>query len=352
MSAAARLRSRPVLSGKSLCVAAAAALWFGSCAAAPDLDHRQWQECRSPTTASLRGLCPLSAMVALVAGSGGMVLRTLDGGASWEPIGPRGAGTLDFRSLAAPDPQHLTVASAGAPARIYASDDGGGHWRLAHEDAREAAFFDTVVVDGNGRGFALGDPIDGHFVLLCTRDFGASWSGVEAPAAAAGEAAFAASNGCLCLPGPRALCVVTGGAASRALISDDDGAHWSATPLPISHGQPSQGAFAVAFADPLHGVAVGGDYGDAAAPGAAAFTDDGGRSWQAAQIAPAGYRSGVAALPNSRTFLAVGPAGSSISRDGGRSWQAFGALGFHTVRAAPDGALWAAGSGGRIARLR
>ncbi|GAB4151666.1 MAG: oxidoreductase [Planctomycetota bacterium] len=325
---------------------------LSSCAAPPV----RWDfvECPSPTGSSLRGLAAFGEREAIVSGEGGIVLSTRDGGETWAPVGPREASGLDLRSLAAVDQRRFAVASAGAPARIYATADGGRTWVRAFEDTRPSAFLDSLAFDGNGRGVALGDPIEGRFSVLVTRDGGITWHDLQeaAPRAVEGEAAFAASSGCVALPAGRVLCFVTGGARSRALLSRDDGATWAPAGLPIEHGSPSKGAFAVAFADERRGVALGGDYADLSRPGSAAFTRDGGRTWRAAAIPPSGFRSSVAALPEEGVFVAVGPAGSSLSRDGGRTWTRLSALGFHVVRAAPDGAVWAAGSGGRIARLR
>ena len=336
-------------------VLAAAALLLSACASSPDLSSMQWRECASPTRASLRGLCPLDARVAFVCGSGGLVLRTRDGGRSWEPCGPRGVTGLDFRALVALDAEHLLLANAGAPARVYASGDGGDSWSVVHEDLRPGAFFDSLAFDASGRGFLFGDPVEGRLTLLASADAGQTWRdlGAQLPPPVPGEAGFAASNGLIALPSLRGLCVVTGGTATRALLSLDNGASWHAAELPLRHGQASQGAFAVAFANALHGVAIGGDYAvPADADGTAATTMDGGVTWQPATVPPAGYRSAVTAVPGGgATFLAVGPTGGSITDDGGRTWRPFGELGFHTVRAAADGSIWAAGSGGRIARL-
>jgi hypothetical protein len=50
-------------------------------------------------------------------------------------------------------------------------------------------------------------------------------------------------------------------------------------------------------------------------------------------------------------WLAVGRAGADLSTDDGESWEPLGDEGFYTVSLAADGAVWAAGSEGRIARL-
>jgi len=75
--------------------------------------------------------------------------------------------------------------------------------------------------------------------------------------------------------------------------------------------------------------------------------------WRAATgRTPGGYRSGSAWVSRtSRTALAVGPTGSDMSVDGGRSWTSFDGGSFDSVECARDGACWASGEQGRVARL-
>jgi hypothetical protein len=114
--------------------------------------------------------------------------------------------------------------------------------------------------------------------------------------------------------------------------------------------------FSLAFRDPAHGVAVGGDYQEPDGRGAgahAAWTADGGRTWTLAERGgPSGYRSAVAVLPGEpATFVAVGPGGTDLSADGGKTWKPLAGPGFDAVGFAPNGEGWAVGEGGRIARF-
>ncbi len=328
---------------------------LAACSAAPAPEAWHWR--LLPDTgsrASLRGLSALSAEVCWVAGAQGTVLRTRDGGRTWQRVGPPGCEALDFRSVRAFDADTAWIANAGAPARILRTEDGGVHWTLAHEDARPAAFFDSLAAWDRRCGLVLGDPIERRFTLLQTRDGGRTWQADTIgalPEAASGEAAFAASNSCIAVHGAEAAWLVTGGTRARVLFSTDAGAHWQQAPLPLAQGNASAGAFGVAFRDAAHGVVVGGDYAREREPaGTAAWTADGGRTWLPAQPGPDGYRSDVAWLSGTGTScIAVGPSGTSLSGDGGKTWQQVSAEGFHAVEVAADGAVWACGGGGRVA---
>jgi photosystem II stability/assembly factor-like uncharacterized protein len=308
------------------------------------------------TTASLRGLSALDQNVCWASGSGGTVLRTVDGGATWEAVGPADASGLDFRAVHAFDRDNAWVVDAGQPARIYHTMDGGGHWQVAYADDKPAAFFDGIAFWDRNAGILFGDPVDGTFCVLRTQD-GEHWSSVAAsvPAPGPGEAGFAASGTNLCTFGRQHVWIVTGGTASRVLASTDRGQTWSQRPLPLQQGSASQGAFSVAFLDLQRGVVVGGDYTHPEdSNGTAAYTTDGGITWVAAPQGALGYRSCVAwLLGRSRPVcIAVGDRGSSVSTDGGRTWRALSPDGFHTVCTTYDGTVWAAGSGGRTARLQ
>lgn len=49
--------------------------------------------------------------------------------------------------------------------------------------------------------------------------------------------------------------------------------------------------------------------------------------------------------------IAVGPTGSDISYNAGRTWHRFDTGSLHGVQCTRDGACWASGADGRVARL-
>ena len=75
--------------------------------------------------ASLRGLSVVTAEIAWASGSSGTWLRTIDGGETWENGVIAGLDTVDFRSLHAFDALTAIAVSAGQPAVIYKTIDGG-----------------------------------------------------------------------------------------------------------------------------------------------------------------------------------------------------------------------------------
>ncbi|MGA8116043.1 MAG: oxidoreductase [Actinocatenispora sp.] len=334
----------------------------GAASAAPASTHHShqphWRVVHSGT-GQYRGLAAVSSRIAWVAGTDGtdgQVLRTLDGGRHWSDVTPTGTEGLEFRDIEASDPWHavaLTIGEGDA-SRIYVTDDGGRHWSLAFRNTEPKAFYDCTAFYDRWHGLAMSDPVDGKFRILSTSDAGHHWRVLPSagmPAAQTGEAGFAGSGTCLATAGRTAYLASGGGAKARVYRSTDGGYHWSFVDTDVA-SSASAGIFSLAFRDPWHGIAIGGDYlvpDDA--PHALARTADGGRSWPLADDAgaPGQYRSG-SAWRDGRTVLVVGPTGSDISVDAGRTWTAFDTGTFDAVQCA-HGACWASGADARIGVL-
>lgn len=317
----------------------------------------QWELQNSGVTVSLRGLSAVDHQVAWASGGAGTWLRTIDGGASWQHGQIPGAESLGVRDVHAFDRQRALALTIGSPGRVYRTDDGGSSWQLAYEDARPEVFFNCMDFADRERGYAVGDPIDGSFLFIETTDGGNSWAPLPTeyrPVPLEGEAQFAASGTCLQARGDN-IWIGTGGSVARIFKSTNRGRAWTTAPTPLQQGSASTGVFGVLLDPDGHGIAVGGDYTlEADATAAIALSHDGGESWSADGIVGlGGFRSAVVGVDGGTNMLiAVGPQGSDVSYDAGRAWTAVDGPGFHVVSATPDGAVWAAGGAGRVARLR
>lgn len=343
---------------------ATAALLAGSACASkrPGLPEPRlsWIVQASGTKASLRGLSVIDDRTAWASGSNGTVLRTLDGGATWTILSVPGAATTDFRDVEAFGPDEAVVMGIDRPAAIFRTADGGKTWTRTFADDSPGIFLDGLAFFDKKRGLAVGDPMDGRFVLISTTDGGITWEPLppaSRPAALEGEAAFAASGTSLAVrPNGRAwLC--TGGTASRVWRSEDRGRHWRPSSSALLGGAPSAGGFSVAFCDARRGITVGGDYkAEAAAVANAAVSADGGRTWAPVRTRlPGGFREAVAFVPGTSPPIAVtvGPSGSDFSRDLGRTWTPIVTPeGLHALGFAKNGrAGWAVGRSGLVVKL-
>ena len=322
------------------------------CASLSFAQSPEWKQFQSPGKASLRGLSPISDQVCWASGSGGTWLKTEDGGASWQTGTVAGLDTVDFRSIHAFNAQTAVAASAGQPAVIYRTEDGGKTWNKVHQEGGEA-FFDAIQFIDAQRGYVLGDPIGGKWMILETLDGGRSWHSLaKLPDAVQGEAAFAASSSSM-LADSEGLVFATGGTVARLHRYTFASQSWGVRELTdMLQGEPSQGVFAATSLPGAEGlVVVGGDYlkPDYRIANALLVV---GEVTTSTSEGPNGYRSGVAYLQDKGWVVAVGPGGSDFSSNGAHSWQPFSTTGYHAVKAAPGGkALWASGGQGRLGKL-
>ena len=318
----------------------------------------QWTYVASPTGVELRGLSLVNERVMWASGARGTVVRSVDGGRSWTADSVMGATTLDLRSIHAMNDGAAFTASAGEAekglAKILATGDAGRHWSTVYATEEKGVFLDAIAFWDPRHGVALSDPVGERFFVLSTSDGGRSWTRVAPeglPANHPGEAAFAASGSALTLAGATHAWIGTGGNVARVMRSADRGQTWSVADVPIDARGPAAGVFSVAFADSLHGIAVGGDYTQPRlASRSVALSDDGGRSWRAAMAPPAAYLSGVAFAGSGRDVVAVGLAGTFVSRDGGDHWTQTDSIPMNAVRFHGRTGI-AVGPRGRIGRM-
>jgi len=325
-----------------------------------------WTEQTSGVQARLRGVSAVSDRIAWASGSGGTIVRTSDGGATWQRLTIPGAEKLDFRDIDAVsgDVAYTLSIGSGESSRIYKTIDAGKTWMLQFTNTDAKAFFDAMAFWDANRGIAFSDSVDGQLVILRTDNGGARWTRVPAaglPPALDNEGAFAASGTNVAVMGRDHVWIGT--SVGRVLRSTDGGRAWSAATTPVASGS-SAGIFSIAFRDTSHGIIVGGDYRkESEAVDNAAITSDGGKTWMAVK-GLSGFRSVVTYLPGAATTLvAIGPQGADLSTDDGRTWSPLaGATGLHTFavsrQSLPSRSSrgerrlgWGAGENGRVFRL-
>ena len=138
-----------------------------------------WDAQVSGSRASLRGVSAIDATTCWASGSDGTVLRTVNGGRSWQSVGVPEAESLDFRDIHAIDRDRALVLSAGLPAKIYRTEDGGTTWSECYSNQDEGVFFDAFDFWDEKRGVAFSDPVAGHLLIIVTRDGGQRWQPVD-----------------------------------------------------------------------------------------------------------------------------------------------------------------------------
>ncbi len=333
----------------------------------------QWVKLTVNTTASFRGLSVVSDKVIWASGTGGTVIRTIDGGKTWDVIQVPDAAKLDFRDIEAFDDKVAYILSIGngESSRIYKTTDGGKTWDLQFKNTNEKAFFDAIACWDRKTCWAMSDPVNNKFLLIYTTE-GNEWKeddNLTGPEAVEGEAAFAASGTCLItVPGKSfpvknnrtisfggTAFMVTGGQTARVFrrppMVHSDSYKWVATETTIIKGSAGSGIFSIAMIDEKTGIIVGGNYEKPnEAKDNLAFSSDGGKTWKLG-TGLSGYRSGVTYIDKT-TIIAVGTNGSDITRDGGKTWNVLGKEDLNAVAAKGKKAIWAVGPKGMVVKMK
>jgi photosystem II stability/assembly factor-like uncharacterized protein len=301
---------------------------------------------------SLRGLCIVSDKIAWVSGSKGTVAITKDAGKTWQWQQVKGFEQSDFRDVQAFSDKEAVIMSSGTPALILKTMDGGASWQVKYHNRDTSVFFDAM--DFNGKyGCVMGDPINGHFVIFETEDRGKTWKQrdpLKSPAGREGEACYAASGTCFSiydngLMKTDGLLIVSGGSAANLIYALISAKKWTATPLPIAHGTNSSGAFSFT-SDSKHWVVVGGDYQhDQRTDSTVCYSNNAGKTWALAKISP-GFQSCVQYI-SGKIYISTGTSGTNISKDAGLTWSKIDATSFNVCGHHGKFILFA-GNGGKI----
>lgn len=295
--------------------------------------------------------------IAWVSGSKGWIGRTNNGGKNWEFDKVKLFEEMDFRTLYAFDFLNAIIANAGSPAYILRTTNGGMTWLPIYQNADPKIFLDGIDFWNDTEGVIYGDPIKGKLVLLNSKDAGFSWQSLsdkQRPVLDSGEASFAASGTAIRCFGYGDLAILSGGKKSNLYLSEDKGNSWEKIELPIIQGEPSTGAFSVAFKNRKEIVIVGGDYlNESMTENHVFYSKNGGKKWKLPVAMTKGYRESVEYLGGD-TFIATGPTGTEISSDNGLNWRSLeGISDMHVVRKARKGKLIIlAGKQGKLVILK
>lgn len=263
----------------------------------------------------LRSLTFATASVGYAAGDGGAVLKTIDGGATWQPATSPGAG-LDLARVRCADAS-LCLFTTSSGGSIVRTPDGGTTYTQVTASASPLR---AIAFASPTRAVAAGD----GGVTVLSDDGGVTWRTTST--ALAGEV--------------RALRVVTAafaytvGPATISLTSDG-GDTWR------SVGIPTPRAIQVgAFADPLTGYVQ--DDG-----GTLRRTVNGGASWQILDPGPAAGTFQAIVAPGAGRVLLVTSRGVARSADGGDSFTLVASPALRRSTVIRRGILAAGGAGRR-----
>ena len=357
--------------GQETSEAASVAPKGGALTASPTLTPQA-----SGTVNRLDSVMAVNERVVWASGRLGTVVRTIDGGATWEVHVIPGAETLAFRDIHAEskDVAWVLTNNGGPNARIYKTEDGGQTWTLEFQSPIANTFYDCFAFWTPHSAIAIPDAEDGRFDVIRMTD-GHTWENIGDlfPPGQPGEGLFPASGTCIATRGGRRAWAVTGGGAqARVIATTDRGDTWNSYAIPMG-GTASSGGLSIVFRDNRRGILGGGEV---AAPTVQqdnfARSSDSGKTWQLATPAPfpgpifglgyathgGGERGGDDDSEENGddpghqvTIFATGPGGTAWSSDEGDTWEALPLSGLVSVSFASKRTGWLVGTTGRIIRI-
>ena len=303
----------------------------------------------SGTKTSLRGLSAVNDNIVWASGSGGMVAKSTDGGATWKWYTVKGFEKTEFRDIEAFDANTAVIMGIAEPAYILKTTDGGETWKTVYKNETKGMFLDAMDFSNDKDGVVLGDPLNGRFFISRTSDGGNTWQDVpfdNRPIADSGEACFASSGTNIRKMKNGKEVFVSGGLSSHFYKNNQR------RNLPIIQGKESTGANSVAVKNNKLMMVAGGDFNTKDSATQNFFiTKCGGKKWYVPVAPPKGYRSSVEYI-SGNTWITCGLNGVDISSDTGKHFTPISKDGFHVCRRAKTGnVVFLAGGGGRIAKL-
>ena len=281
-------------------------------------------------TSLLQAVHAVNGEIVWAAGHRGTVLRSRDGGSTWERFETPAGDTLEYRDVHAVNADTAWILSAGdgPKSRIYRTTNGGATWRLQFINPDTSAFYDCLSFGTSLQGVAYGDASQKRTNILRTDDAGATWK-LLAPAAVPyplpGEGAFAASGRCVVHGNPTTVYVATGAPGARLFRSRDAGRTWTVENTPFTRGIAA-GLTGLSFVDGTRGIAVAADINKLRTDTSQAvvgITTDGGRTWELRPRPPLpGALAGVTWVRDAGpgVAVAVGFGGAFYTLDEGRTW--------------------------------
>lgn len=261
---------------------------LGQCGAAP-----QWSSQSPGSSQQLqRGSFPRNVGMGYVVGDSATVLKTSDGGATWQSLAI-GSTAAFYDVAASSNGEHVVV--VGAAGLVFTSSDAGVSWTARSSGVAET-LYGLDFSDDLSTGYAVGS----NGTILKTTNGGTSWTAQHSGTSASLYDVQVVST----------LVGFAAGADGTILKTSNGGATWQALNSGVSSA-----LYALAFSGgETTGTAVG-------AHGTILKTSDGGANWAAQSSGTSVSLYGASFPLDERVGYVVGNSGTLLkTEDGGAHW--------------------------------
>lgn len=297
-----------------------------------------WVVQNSGTTAELYSVSAVNENVAWACGAGGVVIRTTNGGQTWQTVNsPRAVDAYVIWAMSAD--KAFVGTSGSTDAKIHMTTNGGSTWTDVYTVA--GGFINVIRFIDENNGWAEGDPVGGNWTLLKTTNGGLNWTSLATVPQVGGEYGWNNSGW------DKAGYMWFGTNNSRIYYSTNNGMNWVSSPTTAAN------SYAVAFDNNYVGLS-------GFASGVLNKSTNGGATWSALTSPTTASITGIATVSNNEFFVA---AGGSVWRtsDAGNNWtMSYGGTGsiYHLyfvptlTNQSQPAAGWAVGAGGLVLKYR
>lgn len=289
--------------------------------------HFDSQAVASGTETLIIGLDAFDEDIIWASGTNATLLKSNNGGDSWQSFQYTEADTLQFRDVHGLSAQEAIVLSAGdgkASQILYFHQEKG--WSKVYQMENEKGFLDALQFWPNGTGLAYGDAIDSSAFILKTTDFGKTWQRIskqKAPMARKGEGGFASSGTNIeTIEGGEAWIGTGAGSNARIFYTKDYGESWETFKTPMVKGEAA-GITSVRYAQGRLYIA-GGDLSiENKYTNNLFYSVDKGRHWNALPeplTKGAFYGSALTNYADQFLYLVTGPKGADVWIEEQNEW--------------------------------
>ena len=133
-----------------------------------------WSAQNSGTSVNLLSVSAVSELTGWVAGEGGIVRKTINGGLTWTN-GNSNPGVIsgDIYNIYAWTASDAVCTTTPGDTYIYKTSDGGNSWIQVY--SLQGGYINALHMVSSTEGYGVGDPLSGKWTILKTTDGGNSW---------------------------------------------------------------------------------------------------------------------------------------------------------------------------------
>ncbi len=303
-------------------------------------------------TISFRGLSVVDESIFWVAGSAGMIGKTVDGGKTFQWYYQKKYAQNEFRDIHAFDTTTAYVMAISEPAAILETNNGGNSFKKKFID--KSAFIDALDCLNPIECLCVGDAQKASQLFLLSKQ-NEKWKNIEpAFSTPSSQNFFAASGSNIQMISPDAFIAISGG--EKSLIMYRYKGQEKIQEVPILMGSETTGANGFYYnAEQNLGIVVGGDFTkkEASMFNMVRFfwnSEEQQFDFELPFEAPSGYKSGVCQL-DENLWVCCGTSGIDYTKDGGIHWIHLSDESYHVVQKRNSRSAILAGSKGKIAVL-